>query len=411
MMQTGNRALLQAAMPCFFFLLCLLQVVPPCSAGAADQRLRQQIDSLISNGGYILSVDGRILASKNENTPFVPASTLKIVTALGALRLLPADFRFRTDFFLTGNNDLCIKGYGDPSLTSEEIILILQSLRQQGVARINNILLDAEGFELTGEAEGRGDSLNPYDAAGSALAVNFNTVNFTRQPDGTIISAEEQTPTLPIMQRLGKNLPPGTHRINLTNDHDNILIHTGELFRALQRRAGIPGEGAIATGAVPAGARLLLAHRSSQSMEQIIAGLLRYSNNFIANQLFLTCGAMKNGYPATWDKGRQVFREFLASLGLDEQQLVMVEGSGLSRDNLATPAAMLTILHAFRPHARLLAVDQGRLIKSGTLTGVYCYAGYLPGGQGANAFVVMLNQPENRRDRIVNLLEKIALKQ
>lgn len=407
MMQTGNRALLQAAMPCFFLLLCLL---PAVAAGAADQRVRQQIDSLITNGGYILSVDGHSVAAKNENTRFNPASTLKIVTALGALRLLGDDFRFRTEFYLSADNDLLIKGYGDPALTSEEIVLILQSLRQRGVARINNILLDAGAFELSGEAEGRSASLNPYDAAGSALAVNYNTINFTKLRDGTITSAEEQTPTLPIMQRLGKNLPAGTHRINLTNDHDNILVHTGELFRALQRRLGIPGEGAVTAGAVPAGARLLLTHHSSQSLEQIIAGLLRYSNNFIANQLFLTCGAMQNGYPATWDKGRQVFREFLASLGLDEQQLVMVEGSGLSRNNLATPAAMLKILHAFRPHARLLAVDQGRLIKSGTLTGVYCYAGYLSGGQSANAFVVMLNQPENRRDRIVNLLEKIALK-
>lgn len=398
-------------MPCFFFLFLLLSAVLSCTAGAADRRVRQQIDSLISNGGYILSVDGRILASKNENTPFVPASTLKIATALGALRLLPADFRFRTDFFLTGDNDLCIKGYGDPALTSEEIVLILQSLRQQGVARINNILLDAGAFELTGEAEGRGDSLNPYDAACSALAVNFNTVNFTKRTDGTIISAEEQTPTLPIMRRLGKNLPADTHRINLTNDHDNILVHTGELFRALQHRLGIPGEGTVTAGAVPAGARLFLTHRSSQSLEQIIAGLLRYSNNFIANQLFLTCGAMKNGYPATWDKGRRVFREFLASLAVTEQQLTMVEGSGLSRDNLATPAAMLKILHAFRPHARLLAVDQGRLIKSGTLTGVYCYAGYFTGGESPAPFVVMLNQPENQRDRIVNLLEKIAPKQ
>jgi D-alanyl-D-alanine carboxypeptidase/D-alanyl-D-alanine-endopeptidase (penicillin-binding protein 4) len=410
MMPTANRAL-RKAMPCFLLVLLLLALACPCPAGTDRDRLQGRIDRLITNGGYILAdAGGRILAAKNETTPFAPASTLKVATALGALHLLGADFRFATEFYVTAGHDLAVKGYGDPFLTSEEMLLILQKLRQLGVQRINNILLEAGAFDLAGEAEGRGETLNPYDAAGSALAANFNTVNFTKEPDGRVSSAEPQTPTLPLMERLGKNLPPGTHRINLTNDRDNILVHSGELLRALQKSLGIAGEGTICAAAVPPGARLLLAHQSSQPLSQVLAGLLRYSNNFIANQLFLTCGANRYGYPATWAKGRRVFREFLASQHLTEAELTMVEGSGLSRDNLASPAALLRILQAFRPHARLLAEDRGRLVKSGTLSGVYCYAGYFLTGEEAKPFVIMLNQPENQRDEIVNLLERLARK-
>jgi len=397
------------AMPCFFFLLFPLTLASPCLAGGGKLSFQQKIDSLIANGGYMVGTNDRTIAAKNAQTLFVPASTLKIVTSLGALHMLGEDFHFRTEFYIAGNHDLYIKGYGDPFLTSEEIAVILQTLQQQGIGTINNIFLDAVAFQLEQQADGRSDTLNPYDAANSALAANFNTINFRKGPDGTISSAEPQTPTLPIMLRLGKNLPAGTHRINLTNAHQDILIHTGELFRGLQQRLGIKGEGTIAGKAVPVDAKLIVTHRSSQPLDQVIAGLLRYSNNFIANQLFLTCGAKEKGYPATWQKSRDVFRAFLSSLGLGEQQIVMVEGSGLSRNDLATPATLIKILQAFRPYAHLLHMDKGRLIKSGTLTGVYCYAGYFPAGSDMIPFVVMLNQPKNLRDQVVNLLEKRAV--
>jgi len=408
MIPTKNRALLHAAMPCFCFLLFTLIFAASCPAGGVKKPILQKIDSLIANGGYMVGPEDHPLAAKNAHTFFVPASTLKIVTSLGALHILGEDFHFRTEFYLAGNSDLYIKGYGDPFLTSEEIAVILQTLQQQGVGTINNIFLDADAFQLEHQADGRSETLNPYDAANSALAANFNTINFRKSTDGTISSAEAQTPTLPIMLRLGKNLPAGTHRINLTNDHQDILIHTGELFRGLQKRLGIKGRGVITGKTVPGEAKLILTHTSSQPLEQVIAGLLRFSNNFIANQLFLSCGAKEKGYPATWQKSRDVFRNFLASFGLNEQQIVMVEGSGLSRNDLITPATMVKILQAFRPYAHLLHMDKGRLIKSGTLTGVYCYAGYFPRGEDKIPFVVMLNQPKNLRDQVVNLLEKLS---
>jgi D-alanyl-D-alanine carboxypeptidase/D-alanyl-D-alanine-endopeptidase (penicillin-binding protein 4) len=409
MIPTKNRALRQTAMPCFCFLLFTLIFAAPSPAGGVKQPILPKIDRLIANGGYLLGPEDQPLAAKNAHTLFVPASTLKIVTSLGALQMLGEDFHFHTEFYLAGNSDLYIKGYGDPFLTSEEIAVILQALQQQGVGTINNIFLDADAFSLEQQADGRSETLNPYDAANSALAANFNTINFSKRSDGTITSAEPQTPTLPIMLRLGKNLPAGTHRINLTNAHQDILIHTGELFRGLQQRLGIKGQGDINRKTVPSEAKLILTHRSSQPLDQVIAGLLRFSNNFIANQLFLTCGAQQKGYPATWQKSREVFRAFLASLGLSRQQIVMVEGSGLSRNDLVTPAAMVKILQNFRPYAHLLHTDKGRLIKSGTLTGVYCYAGYFPRNAHKIPFVVMLNQPKNLRDQIVNLLEKLPV--
>jgi D-alanyl-D-alanine carboxypeptidase/D-alanyl-D-alanine-endopeptidase (penicillin-binding protein 4) len=163
--------------------------------------------------------------------------------------------------------------------------------------------------------------------------------------------------------------------------------------------------GKIRTGPLPGGAPLHV-HISSQNPAEIVAGLLLYSNNFIANQLFLAAGAARFGWPATWDKGRAAMDDFYRdTLNLSARQITVVEGSGLSRQNRVTPKAMLTILEAFKPYAHLLPVDKGRRLKSGTLTGVYAYAGYFPRpGGGLDPFVLILNQPRNTRDQVLDLL-------
>jgi D-alanyl-D-alanine carboxypeptidase/D-alanyl-D-alanine-endopeptidase (penicillin-binding protein 4) len=136
----------------------------------------------------------------------------------------------------------------------------------------------------------------------------------------------------------------------------------------------------------------------------MIRQCLKYSNNFIANQLFLACGANRFGAPATWDKGRAALRSYIKEeLKLSETELVMIEGSGLSRQNRITPRAMITALQKFAPHKELLPVKNGIPLKTGTLTGVYCYAGYLPQQQDA-PFVILLNQTQNNRDELLQVL-------
>ncbi|MFH1215221.1 MAG: D-alanyl-D-alanine carboxypeptidase [Pseudomonadota bacterium] len=402
-----DRALSKAAIPCLFYLVFFF-ASSHCFAENDTPSITSRFDKFIDNGGYILGGDNEPIAAANADTLFVPASILKIVTSLGALHILGPDFRFHTEFYLSGDNDLYIKGFGDPFLTSEEITIIIRKLETLGAKEINNIFLDGGAFQLEKDVDGRENSLNPYDAANSAIAANFNTLHLKKSPNGAIVSAEAQTPTLPIMGRLGRQLPPGTHRINLTNKAVDTFIHTGELFRAIQKKMGLAGKGIIGPRAVPADITLFYSHPSNRSLEQVISGLMLYSNNFIANQLYLACGTAKEGYPATWSKSRRAFQRFLTSLGLTEKDIVMVEGSGLSRSNLVTPAAMLKILRAFEPHDHLLAIKEGNMIKSGTLTGVYCYAGFFPGDKNGKPFVIMLNQPKNHRDDVLKLLEKIS---
>jgi D-alanyl-D-alanine carboxypeptidase/D-alanyl-D-alanine-endopeptidase (penicillin-binding protein 4) len=140
------------------------------------------------------------------------------------------------------------------------------------------------------------------------------------------------------------------------------------------------------------------------TVTEMLRACLKFSNNFIANQLFLFCGAQRFGAPATWEKARQAMTEVLLSTaGLDTQEVTVVEGSGLSRNNLITPAAMIILLEHFKPHASLLSKTDGTSLKSGTMTGVYGYAGYFSTGETLDPFVFLLNQDTNNRTQLLKL--------
>ncbi len=392
------------------FLLVLVLVYPQLNCMAQDDAVLKKAAILIDNGGYAVEKNGQLLVSHNLRGMYIPASIIKIATALSSLEILGPDYQFETHFFMDAAQNLYIKGFGDPYLVSEEVSLIMDRLQQIGVLTINNIYLDHSSYQLSYPTDGLGFSDNPYDALNSGLAVNFNTVKIQVSGKGEVQSAEEQTPTLPLMQRLGKDMKPGSYRINISTDEKKgygvISRYVGELVRAFQQQKGMPGGGEIAEKQVPEKLEPLYVHRSGKSLLEIIEPLMLYSNNFIANQLFLACGAKQYGYPATWAKGRRALVEYMQnSLGLAEKDVKMVEGSGLSRRNRVSPHAMLLILHAFKPYGHLLPLEDNKRIKSGTLKGIYSYAGYFMNPGELDSFVLILNQSGNKRDTLLGVLE------
>jgi D-alanyl-D-alanine carboxypeptidase/D-alanyl-D-alanine-endopeptidase (penicillin-binding protein 4) len=85
----------------------------------------------------------------------------------------------------------------------------------------------------------------------------------------------------------------------------------------------------------------------------------------------------------------------------------MIEGSGLSRNDRISPHAMIQLLDAFKPFAELLPQKEGAYVKSGTLTGTYTYAGYFVENESLDSFVLLLNQEQNNRDKVLRVLKKI----
>lgn len=389
--------------------LWLLPSVSGCAQTARGNAVAiPEVLRHLDEGGVVVTHRGKTLYEHRGEEAFVPASTLKIATALAAIHHLGLSYRFKTEIYQSPDGDLIVRGYGDPFLISEEWQLVVDGLVSTGALRrpIRHLFLDTTAFDSGIEIPGLSATLNPYDALGGALVANFNTVHVEVSAGGKVRSAEEQTPLTPLARELAAGLAAGRHRINISRQAEIPTRYAGELAAEFLERAGHPVTGRIATRALSAMDRLVYTHRGSRSLGEVVAAMMKYSNNFIANQILLTLGLELAGEPASLDRGVEVLRSFLREeIGLGPADFTVVEGSGISRQNRFTPAALARVVTAFHPYRDLLTPQDGVLLKTGTLTGVYSLAGFLP-SEHPLVFVILLNQPRNTRDRVLGALKR-----
>ena len=369
----------------------LLFSLLPFSSGNAQNQVIQGL-----NGGfYAECADGRVLFDRRGSESFIPASTLKLVTAAAAIKNLGEEYRFKTEFFLSSSGDLIIRGYGDPTLISEEVGKIsaeLASLR----GNFKDIVVDGTEFEAELRVDGRSRSLNPYDARNGAVVVNFNTVALEKLANGKIRSGETQTPLTPTAKSLGIKLPVGNHRVSIDDDSTASLLYAGELFRELliQNRTNISGS--VRIGTVSSQDKLLLTHRSTKPLKIVLRDVLEYSSNFGANQLLLVMGQERFGGRATVEKGLRVVQEF-GQKDLRLRSLKLAEGSGLSRNNRISPKELVRVLDILAPYKALLTEYKSRTAgryaaKTGTLNGVSSLAGYANSSECSDVrFAIIIN--------------------
>jgi len=333
----------------------------------------------LAPSGLVLVMDakGKVLLAQNADEPFVPASVAKIVTAWVAMQVLGGDYRFQTRFYLDGNRVLYIRGGGDPFLVSEELALLAPALvAVVGKAPLAGIVIDTSYYPASISVPGVEDSSRSYDAINSALAVNFNTINAVRKGN-SVTSAEKQTPITPLaVSEFRARGPNGRGRVSLSQDPAVSVRYAGELIAAFIVRAGGSVKGKITTGTVPAGLKPVYVHRQSRPMSVVLAEMLRGSNNYVANQVFLEIGGHRSGGPVSLKKSLQVTNELLAANGL-AGAINLEEGSGLSHGNRFTARGLAKVLDLFAPHTALLVSGKGSAYKTGTLDGVRTLAGYI----------------------------------
>jgi D-alanyl-D-alanine carboxypeptidase/D-alanyl-D-alanine-endopeptidase (penicillin-binding protein 4) len=339
----------------------------------------------------VMHAEGNELVSQNTDEPFVPASVTKIVTAWLAMEVLGEDYRFKTRFYLDDKRVLYVRGGGDPFLISEELApLAAELVTAVGKKPITGMVIDASyypsnlripGIEKTGEA---------YNALNSALAVNFNTIYAVRNGN-EVRSAEKQTPITPLaVAQFRLRGPNGSGRISLSQDPTVSLQYAGELIAAFIKQAGGSVKGKVSTGTVPAGLEPVYVHRQSRTLSEILVELLRASNNYIANQVFLEIGGHRLGGPVSLKKSLEVANGMLAAHGL-ATAIRLEEGSGISRNNRFTARGLAKVLELFAPHADLLRGRDGGMNKTGTLEGVSTLAGYADtSSHGRVRFVISL---------------------
>jgi D-alanyl-D-alanine carboxypeptidase/D-alanyl-D-alanine-endopeptidase (penicillin-binding protein 4) len=384
-------------------VLVLLLLPAPAPAG-----VNEDVAALAPSGVVVvMDAKGDELEARNADEPFVPASVAKIVTAWLAFEALGGDYRFETRFYLDDKRVLYVRGGGDPFLTSDELVPLARDLvAKVGKAPIAGVVIDASYYPSNLRIPGVEDDDEAYDALNSALAVNFNTVYAERSGD-EVRSAEEETPITPtaIARFLAKGPPDGDARISLGPDPAVGLQYAGELISAFIERAGGSVQGKISIGSAPAGLEPIYVHRQSRPLSEILAEMLRESNNFVANQVFLEIGARRLRGPVSLEKSLEVANGILAANGLADS-IHLEEGSGISRDDRFTARGLAKVLELFAPHASLLHGHDGGMNKTGSMDGVRTLAGYADtASHGRVRFVISLSANDETRYRVLQAIK------
>ena len=442
----------------FLFLVtagfALAQETPVRLPGPVAQALQQSGIPAASIGIFVQdTASERVLLAYGDERSLNPASTIKLVTTFAALDLLGPAHAWTTELYTNGsvqgdvlNGDLIIKGYGDPRLTLENFWLMLRALRAKGVRQIRgNLVFDRSYFAPEERDAGRfdGEPTRPYNTPPDALLVNFKAVRLTFAPDAErralAIAAEPALPQVQILNNVVlDNEPCGDwiSRLKLTvldevqsarmvfsgnysvacgerTRNYNVLGHTHyahAVFAVLWKELGGTLHG-VARDGEAAGSRLLATHQT-QPLSEIVRDINKFSNNVMARQLYLAMGALMLGAPATSDKSARAIRQWLAGRRLTIPELVLENGSGLSRNERISARSLGTLLQVayrsavmpeFMSSLPLVAVDgtmRRRLtsadiagqahVKTGTLVGVRAIAGYVLDSRGRRIIVVCI---------------------
>jgi D-alanyl-D-alanine carboxypeptidase/D-alanyl-D-alanine-endopeptidase (penicillin-binding protein 4) len=406
------------------------------------------------------------------DTPRQPASVIKLVTTFAGLDLLGPDFSWPTPVWLTGpiqqgvlRGDLVIQGQGDPSLVLERLWLLLHKVKGLGVQRIEgNIVLDNSAFELPAKdpAAFDGEPLRPYNAAPEALLINFRAFSLSFTPDTEAgVARVQMDPPLwgvrvPATVPLGDAASPCVdYRAALKADfsdpqqvrlagtfaaacgekvwpvaYPDPMSYSARAVEGLWRSLGGQLSGQVVAGRAPMAApRFVL---QSPPLAAVIRDINKFSNNVMAQQLFLTLGrahaeaarpqsarrAGRQNPPTLDDASRPAasFERSRATLQrwwhqrIGSKDLPDIDnGSGLSRSSRISAHALAELLHqAYRsPYlAELMAslpitgVD-GTLkrsqantanahLKTGSLRGVVSRAGYVHSDSGQTLCLVAI---------------------
>ncbi|WP_110971279.1 D-alanyl-D-alanine carboxypeptidase/D-alanyl-D-alanine endopeptidase [Pseudomonas huaxiensis] len=392
----------------------------------------------------------------NADVSVNPASTMKLVTTYAALEMLGPTYQWKTEFYSDGplsngvlNGNLYLKGGGDPKLNMEKLWLLMRDLRANGVQTITgDLVLDRSHFiqpQLPQFNDDGGDENKPFLVKPDSLLVNLKALRFVARNDGgrVLVSVEPPIASIRIDNQV-KALPSkqcsGEVRYNPVVQADGVTVTvTGQLgegcnsqtylslldhptyaagaVRAIWSELGGTIQGRDRVEDVPKSARLL-ARAFSPDLVEIIRDINKYSNNTMAQQLFLSLGA-RFRTDADGDDARaaqRVVRQWLAKKGITASHLVMENGSGLSRAERVSAREMATLLQAawkspyaaefisslpltgmdgtMRKRLKRTAMAGEAHIKTGTLNTVRAISGFSRDSNGTTwAVAAILNDP------------------
>ena len=312
----------------------------------------------------------------NAGTARNPASVMKLVTTYAALELLGPAYRWKTEAYLDGA-DLVLRGTGDPKLNYESFWILLRNLRARGVRDLRDVVLDRSRFTSIALAPIDDELYRPYNVLPDALLVNFKALRFVFLPenDGVRLFVEPALPGLEVLNSLRlsagacpegrafrdltqasfQSKPPraaftGLYPASCAEKELLVALHHPDdyvagMIRLLWAELGGTWNGTLREGAAGPDAKLIYTHES-EPLGEVVRDINKFSNNVMARQLFLTIAAELGSPPAHPDTAARAVAQWLVFKGIDAPELVLENGSGLSRLERASAQTLMALLQA-----------------------------------------------------------------
>jgi D-alanyl-D-alanine carboxypeptidase/D-alanyl-D-alanine-endopeptidase (penicillin-binding protein 4) len=362
------------------------------SAKPEDVALARKIDELIEKsefanarwGVFAVSLDdGRVVAARDAQKLFNPASVQKILTSTVALDKLGADFRWKTSVYAPNkiedgvlSGDLILYGQGAPDFSTDGVENLVEQLRAKGLRRVKgNIVGDDSHFK--GDEIGEGWSWNDlqwyYGAQASALTINFNQVTVTME--GGKPKVEPSTDYVQIYGDVKPREAGEPDAVGLKRDlaQNNVYVYgsgqnldarvavenpalwSAKIFRETLEKNGIAVEGEARSAdwktkdKTNVDDAAELASIESQNLGEIVRRMNKNSINLYAELILRTIGkrfgdeapdASERAQKTRGDDaaGIAVIKKWLTEKGVTFQETEAIkDGSGLSRLNFVTP--------------------------------------------------------------------------
>lgn len=327
-----------------------------------------------------------------------PASTMKLLTTLTGLDVLGPQYRWRTNLYTDGvirqgilKGNVYLQGTGDPKLIPEELAKMMKALQNLGIQKLDgNLIFDRSAYAPSVMEHNTidGESLRAYNVPPDPLLYAFRTLSFqlgkSRTADFIDISYTPALSQLKVsnqMQLVDRPCDSWKSNVRFNLDPEGMNSNTEQLltaqfsgsfpssckgvsynvvaldantfltqgFAAAWELAGGTWAQAPAgkNGVVPISARPLLQFEGIHLADDV-QDINKYSNNVMARQLLLTLALEKMGKPANIENGELVVQSWLKGLGLQFPELVIENGSGLSRNEAISAEHMNQLLVAAR---------------------------------------------------------------
>lgn len=421
-------------------ILGLLAVLIDGSVAFAANGIDKAISkSTVKRGTISVSVKnlstGEVVYDLNSDKLVPPASTQKLVTLAAALDMLGTDYAFKTSLYKNVNNELYLKLGADPFLTSKNLDTLMAEAKKKKIVEPKNIYIDDYILDSVEWGEGWqwDDELNPlmtkfgsYNLDGNLLSIvvmptasdapakiypkkfyPLTFMNMVTTGSANNIEVEKTAVSLPDMLTVkGTVSKPETFEIPVNNLKRYFRLRLEETVNNNK----LEYYGNYMQKKTP-DKDVYLVYEISHPLQMAVDAVLERSNNLVTETVFKLAGGKFVNNTGSTDAALKMFQAYCEKLNLDTNDIKLVDGSGVSKNNLMSADFMTDFLLAISKHEqfinyknamatpgegtlkdRMLYFNGNLRAKTGTLSDISSIAGYITSQSGNNyAFDIMIN--------------------